>query len=84
MAVILRSPCYYYRRMGYYTLLNVYKRIPQYGRILLAGLAPEHCQSQSVNKAPIGCWPVRNGLSEKKAITGPAVSRHPCKDDERG
>lgn len=50
-----------------------------YARFWLAGSVPEHCQSQSVNKTLIGCWPVRIGLvwKKKKAITGPAVSRRP-------
>lgn len=57
-----------------------------YACFWLAGTRTEHCQSQNVNKTLIGCWPVRIGLSgrEKKAITGPAVSRRPRLDDERG
>lgn len=31
----------------------------------LVGTSPECCQSPSVNKSLIGCWPVRTGLHEK-------------------
>lgn len=48
--------------LGYYIMLNVYKWIPRNMKRRLVGAVPKHCQSQSVNKILIGCWPVRIGL----------------------